>query len=310
MSVKKYDSALGFKQALDTRLRAAATQRVPLTRQRQRLVFERFLARIFAAYPATVTLKGGFALELRIERARATRDVDLRWVGDAEDLQAKLRAAVVHDLGDFFRFELHEDPEHPEIVADGAIHGGRRFRVECSLSGQPFADPFGVDVVFGEPSLGEPEVVAGEDALAFIGVSRASFRVYPLETHVAEKLHAYTLPRTRMNSRVKDLPDLALLASVRAVERARLLAALELTFSFRRTHPLLETFPDPPDPWEAPYARMARQHELPWPTLPEVTAAVRAFLGPVLGREAQAAVWDPATWTWRDGPLEPEHVQA
>ncbi|MCY0987104.1 hypothetical protein OV203_08215 [Nannocystis sp. ILAH1] len=91
MNVKQYDSPLAFKQALDMRLRAAATARNPLTRRRQRLVFERFLARVFAAFPTAVTVKGGVSLELRITRARATRDVDLRWMGSPEDLLDRQR---------------------------------------------------------------------------------------------------------------------------------------------------------------------------------------------------------------------------
>jgi hypothetical protein len=63
-------------------------------------------------------------------------------------------------------------------------------------------------------------------------------RLYPIETHIAEKLHAYTMPRTRPNTRVKDLPDMALLATAEPLEAARLRAALERTFAFRATHPL------------------------------------------------------------------------
>ncbi|PCC72030.1 Nucleotidyl transferase AbiEii toxin, Type IV TA system [Nannocystis exedens] len=206
---------------------------------------------------------------------------------------------MTSDCGDFLQFEVHDDLERPEIDNDGAIYGGRRFKVVCSLAGKRFGDPFGVDVGFGEPILGEPEMIVGSDALDFIGVPPTSVRAYPLETHIAEKLHAYTLPRTRMNSRVKDLPDLALLASVRTLAGARVRAALELTFSFRRTHPLPAELPDPPGAWEGPYARMAGEHDLPWPTLATVTSAARTFLEPVLRGDAEAAVWEPAAWAWR-----------
>jgi hypothetical protein len=43
---------------------------------------------------------------------------------------------------------------------------------------------------------------------------------------IAEKLHAYTLPRARPNSRLKDLSDLALLASVQSLDAKRVRAAL------------------------------------------------------------------------------------
>jgi len=298
MSIKAYRSPEGFKTALETRMRGTATAGNSLPRRRQRLVFDRFLARVFAGFREEVTLKGGVALERRIERARATKDVDLRWMGQPEDILAKLRGAVAADLGDFLRFEIDDDADHPEIDNDGAIYGGRRFRVACKLAGKPFGNPFGVDVGFDEPILGEPELVVTEDSLEFIGVPPPQIRLYPLETHIAEKLHAYTLPRPRMNSRVKDLPDLALLASVRTLDGSRVRSALALTFSFRRTHPVPTAFPDPPEAWDRPYAALAREHDLPWPTLREVTAAVRAFLGPVLCGDEDAAVWQPAEWRW------------
>src|SRR5690606_1701445 len=97
---------------------------------------------------------------------------------------------------------------------------------------------FGVDVAFGDPILGEPEVVVAEDVLAFAGIAPPTLRLYPIETHIAEKLHAYTMPRARPNSRVKDLPDLELLASAQELDAKRLRAALEQTFAFRKTHPL------------------------------------------------------------------------
>jgi hypothetical protein len=46
-------------------------------------------------------LKGGLVLELRLERARTTKDVDVRLAGSSVDLLARLRAAGGVDLGDF-----------------------------------------------------------------------------------------------------------------------------------------------------------------------------------------------------------------
>lgn len=121
-------------------------------------------------------------------------------------------------------------------------------------------------------------------------------RVYPVETHLAEKLHAYTLPRTRPNSRVKDLPDLALLASIGNLLAERVRAAIVQTFTFRATHPPPTSLPDPPEAWTLPYARMAAENSLPWPTLAAVTAAARDFLEPVLaGRDGR---WSSGQWAW------------
>lgn len=168
----------------------------------------------------------------------------------------------------------------------------------CKLAGKPYGHPFGVDIGFGDPILGEPEVVVAHDSLAFAGIEPPALRLYPIESHIAEKLHAYTLPRSRPNSRVKDLPDLALLATARPIDAAQLRAGLEQTFSFRKTHPLPASVPQPPATWAAPYTAMAKEAELAWATLDEVTRAVQTFLDPVLNGSA-ARTWSPQSWTWQ-----------
>jgi hypothetical protein len=159
-------------------------------------------------------------------------------------------------------------------------------------------EPFGVDVAFGDPMFEAPEVFVAKDLLEFAGIAPPTLRLYPTETHIAEKLHAYTMPRTRPNSRVKDLPDLALLASARSLHATRVRSALQQTFSFRRTHALPSALPVPSPAWETPYAAMARENRLAWATLAEVVAAARTFLDPVLAVDV-SATWDHQAWRWR-----------
>jgi hypothetical protein len=137
------------------------------------------------------------------------------------------------DLGDFFAFEVSPDGEHPEIQNDGMQYEGKRFRAECRLAGKLYGYPFGVDVAFGDPILGLPESAVADDILGFAGIAPPTLLLYPVETHIAEKLHAFTMPRARLNSRVKDLPDIALLACVKPLDAVRLRSALEQTFAFR-----------------------------------------------------------------------------
>lgn len=96
---------------------------------------------------------------------------------------------------------------------------------------------------------------------------------------------------------MKDLPDIALLATAQPIDAKRLRAALEQTFTFRKTHAIPATVPAPPGAWTTPYAAMAREDQLAWPTLDEVTLAAQTFLDPVLAGELDA-LWDPATWKW------------
>lgn len=135
-----------------------------------------------------------------------------------------------------------------------------------------------------------------DDILGFAGIAPPSLRLYPLETHIAEKVHAYTLPRKRPNSRVKDLPDIALLASVRDIEGSHLRGALAQTFDSRRTHPLPPSLPAPSSAWAAPYARMVEEDELRWEDLAALTLAVESFLNPILDGTAPGA-WSPKAWS-------------
>ena len=297
MTSRTYDSPAAFKQALEQRLRSASKSGLDFARRRQLLVFDRFLARVARTMGDAAVLKGGLVLELRLARARTTKDVDLRVTGSPDDILERLQEAGRLDLGDFMTFEIHPDPFHPDIQNDGMPYGGLRHRAEARLAGKLYGQPFGVDVAFADPILGEPELLVAPDLLAFAGVAAPTLRVYPVESHIAEKLHAYTMPRQRENSRVKDLPDLALLGKVRELDGDRLRLALERTFAFRGTHALPSSLPDPPDSWAEVYRRMALEDDLEWSAMPELLAVVRAFLDPILGG-AKAVRWSPSAWRW------------
>jgi len=299
MTVRTYPSPEAFKQALEQNLRASAKSGAEFARRRQLLVFDRFLARVVAVLGEAAMLKGGMVLELRLKHARTTKDIDLRMVGSSDDILVKLQEAARWALPDFMTFEVGPDEDRPEIQNDGMPYDGLRFRAEGRLAGKLYGQPFGVDVAFGDPILGEPEVVVAEDVLAFAGIAPPTLRLYPIETHIAEKLHAYTMPRRRPNSRVKDLPDIALLATAQAIDAKRLRAALEQTFAFRKTHPIPVVLPAPLSAWATPYAAMAREDQLAWPTLDDVTTAAKAFLDPALAGDL-GATWDPEAWAWRN----------
>ena len=76
MTKQTYASPAAFKQALEQRLRAASGSGLDLARRRQLLVFDRFLARIVHTLGDAAMLKGGLVLELRLSRARTTKDIE------------------------------------------------------------------------------------------------------------------------------------------------------------------------------------------------------------------------------------------
>ncbi len=297
MIARTYPTPEAFRQALEQRLRTAArTQSADIARLRQVLVFDRFLTRIFQELGDRVVAKGGVVLELRLDRARTTRDVDIRMVGPSTDLLARLKNAGALRLDDHLTFDVALDRRHPTLDGDGLAYEGQRFRVEAALAGKIYGSSFGLDVGFGDVMTVPPELIDGSDLLAFAGVERTRHRVYSRESHIAEKLHAYTMPRPRVNSRVKDLPDLALLATTGSFEGARLRAALEATFHFRKTHSLPLSVPAPPESWAATYARMANDDGLPWKSIDTLLDAVRGFLDPILMHPH--GTWDPEIWLW------------
>jgi hypothetical protein len=188
MTTRTYSSPEAFKQALEQRLRSATQTGGEFARRRQLLVFDRFLARIVAVLGDAATLKGGLVLELRLERARTTKDIDLRLMDSPDDILAKLQEAGRRNLGDFMTFEVGPDDDRPEIQNDGMQYDGK-------------------------------------------------------------------------------------------------------------THPLPMSVPTPSPAWESPYAAMAREDQLAWATLGDVTKAVQSFLDPLL-EGGLDATWNPTTWGW------------
>jgi hypothetical protein len=121
-----------------------------------------------------------------------------------------------------------------------------------------------------------------------------------LETHIAEKLHAYVgvYSGGRASSRVKDLVDLAMIESLFSMQAGQLADAIESTFTARDGDPP-KALPAPPSEWLIPYRKLATEVGL----APEVGKAyerVGTFIDPVLdGRLDRQAMWDPTDHVWR-----------
>lgn len=218
MSKPRYKTPAGVLAALKERQKQrAAAQGVPFNRVALVDVYFRFLARVVQQFQdGALVVKGGLALEMRLQRARATVDIDLRALGAPNEVYKRIQAAGLIDLGDFLTFLVEEPDGKVKIEGDGVIYEGRRFRVQPMFAGERYLQPFGLDVAFGDAMVGPVEIVTAPDALAFMGIAPPAIPIYPLGTHLAEKLHAYTLPREWPNSRMKDLLDIALVARASA----------------------------------------------------------------------------------------------
>jgi len=293
----KYKTPAAFRRALEERLRQQSLETgQPLARLRKMVAFDRFLARLAKKEPQAWIVKGGFALQLRLgERARTTKDIDVSatklWT--PEETSARLRAATALDLGDWFEVEVGE----PTEAATGAPGRGFRFPIRCLLDGRQFEN-FHLDVGYGDPVLEAPVELTTPNLLAFAEIAPATVRCYPLTTQVAEKLHTYT--RTYASgetTRARDLADMLLAASLEQFDSTKLRQALEATFQTRASHDLPREMPDPPSRITASYRQLARELDLPWPTIEEAGEAAAKFLNPILRGDVRPT-WDPVAWRW------------
>jgi hypothetical protein len=150
----------------------------------------------------------------------------------------------------------------PIMDLDAAPYGGARYPVQARMDGRVFAK-FHVDVGIGDVLLEPAESVAGRDWLGFAGIPSPTIWIISKEQQLAEKLHAYTLPRpVAPNSRVRDLVDMVLLVQSGGLSEEKVLVAVHQTFTRRGTHALPGPVPPPPPDWSRAYAAFARECDL------------------------------------------------
>jgi hypothetical protein len=256
-----YKTPQALRTALEARLLETANRTgTDLQRIRRRVAFDRLLARMFVENQGRPSwcLKGGYAIELRIETARTTKDIDLSIAGREpiapELLHRLVDDAASLDLADGFVFQVGDSI----LDLDAAPQGGSRFPVQARMAGRPFVG-FHVDIGIGDDLIEPTDEIEGEGWFDFAGLPRPEFRMISREQQFAEKLHAYTRPRTdRDNSRVKDLVDLLLLMRTQ-MEPRRLRENIERTFAHRATHPIPPELAPPPESWRARFAELAAQ---------------------------------------------------
>ena len=74
---RKYATGAALRVPLEERLKQIAkTEGTELQRLRRQVAFDRPLARLFDSVDTQWVLKGGYAMELRFQVARATKDLD------------------------------------------------------------------------------------------------------------------------------------------------------------------------------------------------------------------------------------------
>lgn len=221
-------------------------------------------------------IKGGASMELRLGlRARTTKDVDIVFRGERDEMLDALEEAFTQPYGSFsFR---RKGP-----VEDIRDTGSRRLSVQVGFAGRDWQT---LQVEVARPEAVEPELVP-------VAIGVADFKLdgpervacLSLRYQVAQKIHAVTeQPSGRTNLRYWDLIDLILLRELLGDDLVETREACIETFATRDLHawpPELVV----PDDWREPYAMTAGEIEADLPR--DVDAAaddVRAFIAAING---------------------------
>ena len=287
MKNRKYKTASALLTALSDRLKQKSQKEgLDIQRLRLQVAFDRLLVRLFSKTPSLWVLKGGYAMELRLNNPRATKDIDLtvkdkKLFSDSPNRQNSmilkaLRSYASIDLKDFFVFQI----EQPIMDLKGPKYGGARFPVVTQVDGRLFVR-FNLDVGTDNILIEPLEIIKGPDWLGFAGIHTKSIPALCIEQHFAEKIHAYTLPRKgQMNSRVKDLIDMILLIRTKRIKSKKLKQAIETIFTHRDSHTFSDKLQAPPSEWEIPFSVLAKECSLSI-TLEEAFKELTSFMNSV-----------------------------
>ena len=118
MASMKYKTAQSLRMALEERIKNIAKQTGDdLIRIRRHVAFDRFLARIYNKPVKRLVAKGGYSLDLRVNRTRTTKDIDFSfkgsrsgfWTGKPEGLRGFLQQKAEIDLKDFFIYSIGKE---------------------------------------------------------------------------------------------------------------------------------------------------------------------------------------------------------
>jgi predicted nucleotidyltransferase component of viral defense system len=259
---KNFKNAADFRKNLEKSLRDHSIKTgETIERLRLKVAFDRLLARICTQEPCFFFLKGGYAMELRIARARATKDMDLTWFKRNSDsiepvselILQELQTSARVNLNDHFIYRIGQ----PQRDVENAPYGGSQHSVLAIIDNRPFVE-FHLDVG-GDFLIDEVEKVYGADWLEFCDIPAPVIPMISIEQQFAEKLHSYTFPREQINTRAKDLIDMILLLQTESRTTEAFKKALQRIFRARNTHLLPAALPAPPMIWQKPFSTMAAE---------------------------------------------------
>ncbi len=200
-SIDKYKSASGFRMAVKSKLNEISQKTgQDIQRFYRQVAYTQFLARLFLDDNTSWVLKGGHALELRLKKSRATKDIDLamkniKWIHSKKEeksfaLRELLQEKSQIDLGDYFEFKISQ----PILSLNNTPYGGTRFHIEAIVDGKTFSK-FLTDISIGDAWIEPQDTLQLSSHLEELGLESFTVKVIPIEHHIAEKIHALTFSR-------------------------------------------------------------------------------------------------------------------
>lgn len=218
-------------------------------------------------------VKGGVAIELRLGLgARTTKDLDILFRGDPDQLIAALDAVLTEPYSGF-SFVRGEIEDIGETTS-------RRLDVKVAFQGKAWAT--------ARLEISPPEGRATEEVEIVDAISIADFglqgpdrvRVLSLRYQIAQKLHACTETfDDGENDRFRDLIDLILLRAL-VDDLGSVRDACREVFTARGKHSWPPTL-TAPDSWVEPFARLAAEHEFPITDVHVAADEVRALIASI-----------------------------
>lgn len=175
-----------------------------------------------------LVFKGGYVALRIYQSPRFTSDIDAVIEGlPSEEAIQRIKGAVDRDMGDGAWFVW----EGEDTLQTQGEYGGRRLTFRAGIGEMPSkiknALIVNIDLGIGDPVTPGPFKT---ETTCTLGEGSLSWQVYPIETMLAEKIHALVVLGDT-NSRSKDVYDIDLFWPQANIDNLRL--ALKATFKFR-----------------------------------------------------------------------------
>lgn len=242
-------------------------------------------------------IKGGVALQLRLDPSRPSKDIDITWMGEVVDRAVELdalRTALERDEDDFFAFQL--DTAGDLVDEAGALV----VPVVARLGGRHF-ERFSIDLAPAREGLKFDEMPSVSAPLGIEQLGEAHVRLLQIELQVADKLCAIHETRNgEPSSRWRDLADVAMIAQqIDDVDGRRLVDAL-VSEAGRRTTTLPDGLPDrmtlttkQQREWSKQWGRGGRSVPI---SFEHALAMGQDFADPILSGRVTSGTWRSGAW--------------